>query len=113
MDDRHGVSAKVIMKMIEEALANGWEIPEDVTTQVPEYLLSVVNDTEESTRNRINAASALAKIKEQRTESLSKAAKWAIDFSVGGMSGALADLPPEDGEPMVDDTPKGSIENGH
>lgn len=110
MEDRHGVSARVIMRMIEEALSNNWELPEDVSARVPEYLLSVVNDPEESTRNRINASNALAKIREQRTEALSKAAKWAIDFSVGQMSEALAHLPPADGESMVDDTPKGVIE---
>lgn len=109
MEDRHGVSARVIMRMIEEALSNNWEIPEDVAQRVPEYLLSVVNDPDESTRNKINASNALAKIREQRTEALSKAAKWAFDFASGGLTDALSKQPPEDWESMVDDEPKGEL----
>jgi len=110
VEDRHGVSARVVMKLIEEALTDGWDLPEDMNHRIPEILYGIANDPEESTRNRVQASNALVKIKEQKTESLSKAAKWAIDLAVGGVSEALANTPPMDGEMMVDDRPQGNLE---
>lgn len=111
MEDRHGVSASVIMKVIQEALDNNWDLPDDMGSRIPEILYQIATDPEESSRNRINASNSLAKIKEQRTEALNKAAKWAIDLATGGTVDALAHRPPLDGESMVDDRPQSSIEN--
>ena len=110
MEDRHGVSAKVVMRLIEEALTDGWDLPDDMNHRIPDLLFQIATDPEESTRNRIQASNALTKIKEQKTESLSKAAKWAIDLAVGGVSEALANTPPVDGESMIDDRPVGELE---
>ena len=110
MEDRHGVSARVVMKLIEEALAGGWDLPEDMNSRIPEMLFTITNDPEESTRNRIQAANALVKIKEQKVQSLSNAAKWAIDLAMGGVSEALSNQPPADGESMIDDRPVGELE---
>jgi hypothetical protein len=109
-EDRHGVSAAVVMRLIQEALDCNWDLPEDMSVRIPEMLMGIVNDPNESTRNKINAANSLAKLKEQRTESLSRAAKYAIDLATNGVSEALADQPPLDGESMIDDRPQGSIE---
>lgn len=110
MEDRHGVSASVIIRMVEEAMNNNWDLPEDMGIRIPEILYSIATDPEESTRNRINASNSLVKIKEQKTEALNKAAKWALDLATGGTVDALAHRPPFDGESMIDDRPQGSIE---
>jgi hypothetical protein len=110
MEDRHGVSARVVMKLIEEALAGGWDLPEDMNHRIPDLLFEITNDPDQSTRNRIQAANALVNIKKQKTESLASAAKWAMDLATGGVSEALANTPPADGESMIDDRPVGSLE---
>lgn len=109
-EDRHGVSAHVVMRLIQEALDGNWQLPDDMSVRIPEILMGIATDPAESSRNKINASNALAKLKEQRTEALSKAAKWAIDLATQGVGDALASTPPADGESMVDDNPQGSIE---
>lgn len=109
-EDRHGVSAHVVMRLIQEALDGNWQLPEDMSVRIPEILMGIATDPAESSRNKINASNALAKLKEQRTEALSKAAKWAIDLATQGVGDALANQPPTDGESMIDDNPQGSIE---
>ena len=109
-EDRHGVSARVVMRLIQEALDGGWDIPEDMTRRIPEMLDAISSDPNESTRNRINAMNSLIKIKAEKSESLAKAAKWAFDLAVGGGAESLAQQPPADGESMTDDRPQGSLE---
>jgi hypothetical protein len=56
------------LRVIEQAVYRGWEIPEEAFATIPIDLLSIAQDEEVSPRDRIRASEALAHLQSQRVD---------------------------------------------
>jgi hypothetical protein len=58
------------LRVIEEAVYDGWEVPVEASKAIPGTLRSIMDDPNASTRDRIRAAECLAHLRRERIDAV-------------------------------------------